>query len=163
MNNREKLPFRKNCEGYLICDDGKIIARDTGKGYIELPGGGVDDGEDLAEALAREAHEEAGVILKGSLRKKEMLRFIWDKDWAKTDKQKKRYEKFKGEEMYFFIGEVKELIHAPGDSRSGEKGWEGERRMTLNQAMNIINQGKPFPKDIKPYREIQLRILKSLK
>jgi hypothetical protein len=49
---RKKLPFRKNCEGYFICKNGKIIAQDTKRGYIEFPGGGgVDEGEDPAKAL----------------------------------------------------------------------------------------------------------------
>lgn len=59
--DRSKLPYRKNCEGYLICKDGKVVVRDTGKGYLEFPGGGVDENEKPEEALKREAFAEAGI------------------------------------------------------------------------------------------------------
>lgn len=160
--SREKLPFRKNCEGYLICEDGRLIARDTKKGYLELPGGGVDEPESPEEALMREAYEEAGVILKKPLEKIETLHFFWSPDWAKTEKQKKRYKSFKGEEMHFFIGVVKKLVDPPGDTETEEPGWAGERTMTVKQAIEIIKKGKPFSEDIKSYRETQLKILESL-
>mgnify|MGYP006291177025 CR=1 FL=1 len=163
MKDRENLPFRKNCEGYFLCDDGKIIALDTGKGYLELPGGGVDEGENPETALIREAYEEAGVILDGNLKEIEKLSFIWDNNWAKTEKQKKRYAKFKGEEMHFFLGKVKKLVSPPGDPITGESGWNGERKMSIDNAIEIISNEKPFSKDMAPYREIQLKILNSLK
>lgn len=34
------------------------------KGYHKLPGGGIDEGEDIYEALSREAKEEAGVEIE---------------------------------------------------------------------------------------------------
>lgn len=39
--DRDHLPFRKNCEWYLVFGD-EVVVRDTGKGYLEFPGGGVD-------------------------------------------------------------------------------------------------------------------------
>jgi len=51
--DRSKLPYRKNCEGYLVCKDGKVVVRDTGKGYLEFPGGGVDENEKSEETLKR--------------------------------------------------------------------------------------------------------------
>ncbi|MCD4759903.1 NUDIX hydrolase [archaeon] len=154
MKSREKLPYRKNCEGYFICKDGKIVARDTGKGYLELPGGGVDKKENPERALLREAYEEAGVKTTEKLKEKEVLHSLWDKEWAKTKKQKRRYEKFKGEELYFFVGVVNELVNPPGDPKSGEAGWDGKRTMTVDKAIEIINSGKPFTKDIESYRRL---------
>lgn len=158
--DRSKLPYRKNCEGYLICKDGRIIVRDTGKGYLEFPGGGVDNNEAPADALTREAYEEAGVILDGKLKELKVLYFIWGEDWARTDKQKERYKQFKGEEMHFFIGKVKELISPKGDSV--ESGWKGNRTMTIQEAINKINSFKPFSEEIKEYYEFQISTLKSL-
>jgi len=58
MENRDLLPFRINCEGYLISSDGKILAKDSGNGFIMFPGGGVDEKEDIITAMDREAKEE---------------------------------------------------------------------------------------------------------
>jgi len=158
--DRSKLPYRKNCEGYLICKDGKVVVRDTGKGYLEFPGGGVDEKEKPENALKREAFEEAGVILDGNLKEINVLTFIWGTDWARTGKQKERYKKFKGEEMHFFTGKVKELITPEGDSNEG--GWIGERTMKIKDAINKINSFKPFPDEIKDYYEFQIGSLKNL-
>jgi len=160
MKERSNLPFRKNCEGYFICKNGKIIARDTNLGFIEFPGGGVDKHEDPAEALIREAFEEAGVGLDGELKKVGQLNFIWDKNWAKSEKQKKRYEEFQGEEMHFFVGKVKETGSAPGDS--SESGWENEVEMEIQDIVDFIKNEK-FSEDMKEYREFQLKMLEELK
>ena len=159
MKNRTELPFRRNCEGYFICNNGKIVAQNTGLGYIEFPGGGVDENEEPGEALIREALEEAGVVLDGKIKKVGQMNFIWDKDWAKSEKQKKRYEEFRGEEMYFFTGKVKEIITASGDSM--ENGWENE---VLMDVMDIINSIKkePYSEDMKEYREFQLKMMEEL-
>ncbi|MBS3073614.1 NUDIX hydrolase [Candidatus Pacearchaeota archaeon] len=161
-NNRDKLPFRKNCEGYLIYD-GKIICRNTGKGYLEFPGGGVSENEDPAKALTREAYEEAGVILEGELKLIKIMHFIWHDNWAKTEKQKKRYNEFKGEEMYFYAGRVKELIDAPGDSENNDPGWPNDERLILiGEAIKLIEGFKPFPEEMNEYYEFQLGVLKKL-
>lgn len=159
--DRNDLPYRRNCEGYLLCKDGKIIVRDTGKGYLEFPGGGIDDNEDPTNALERESYEEAGVILDGALKKVKVLHFVWGPTWAKTEKQKQRYQHFRGEEMHFYIGKVKELAQAKGDGR--EEGWKGEVTMSIADAIAKIESYKPFSEDIREYREVQLDMLRKLK
>jgi 8-oxo-dGTP pyrophosphatase MutT (NUDIX family) len=103
--NRENLPLRKNCEGYLLSDDGKIVARLTNEGYIEFPGGGVDEGENILDAIQREAYEEAGVELS-DLDLIYKLEFIWGDDWAQTEKQRKRFTKFRGKNRGKSIGTI---------------------------------------------------------
>jgi len=159
--DRYKLPYRKNCEAYLICKDGKIVTRDTGNGYLEFPGGGVDENEKPEEALKREAFEEAGVILEGELKKIKVLYFLWGKDWAKTEKQKQRYKQFKGEEMHFFTGKVKDLVVPKGDPK--EIGWIGERTMRIDEAIKKINSFKPFPQEMKEYYNFQIQTLENFK
>ena len=50
-----------------IFRDGKALlvrrARSPGKGFYSLPGGRVEFGESLAEALAREVMEETGLVI----------------------------------------------------------------------------------------------------
>ena len=157
--DRTNLPYRKNCEGYFLYKDRVIVKKQ--EGYLEFPGGGVDENEDPEKALLREAYEEAGVIIEGKMKKIGVLHFIWDKEWAKTEKQKQRYNHFKGEEMHFFAGKVKNLVSPKGDSH--EDGWKGEITIPIAKAIKLIESGKPFSRDIKEYREFQLKALKSLK
>jgi 8-oxo-dGTP pyrophosphatase MutT (NUDIX family) len=158
--NRENLPYRKNCEGYLVLGD-SIIARDTEYGYIDFPGGGVNEQEDIKEALKREAFEEAGVILEGDLKEVGIIKTIWPLDWAKNEKQKKRFEQYKGDEMHFFIGKVKELTEPRGDAE--EEGWDvNERLMPIKKAIKIIESYKPFPKELEEYYNYKLKVLKIL-
>jgi 8-oxo-dGTP pyrophosphatase MutT (NUDIX family) len=161
MKNYSKLPFRKNCEGYFICKNKKIIAQDTKKGYIEFPGGGVDKNESTEQALIREAHEEAGIIISGELKKVGQLNFVWGPNWAKTEKQKKRFKEFQGEEIHFFVGKVKKLVCPKGDSC--EAGWQDKIKMEIQDIINFLENQKPFDEDIKEYREFQLKMLNELK
>lgn len=157
---RANLPLRKNCEGYFITSEGNIIARDTGKGYLEFPGGGLDEGEDPEKALIREAYEEAGVILEENLEKIGVIRFIWGPDWAKTEKQKLRYQKYKGEEMHLFKGKVRSLISPPGDKANNEPGWPIPVSLPLFKALEIV-QSSSAPKGLEEYRALQARTLKE--
>lgn len=136
-----------------------VVAQDTGKDYVEFPGGGVDENETPKEALKREAFEEAGVVLEGELKEVKIVRFVWSKSWAKTEKQKARYKKFQGEEMYFFVGKVRNLAEASGDKH--ESGWSGNKLMKIQHAIDLINS-YPFPRELSEYRKIQVNTLKKL-
>ncbi len=127
---RSKLPFRRNCEGYFF-KEGNILAKDRGE-FTEFPGGGVDDGETPEEALTRETFEETGAIVD-NLQKVGDANFIWGKDWAKTDKQKERYKRFKGEEMHFFVGKIKELKETKHEDK-----WRGEIFMPIKEVINKL-------------------------
>lgn len=159
MENRKKLPFRKNCEGYFIDSNGKILAKDTQKGFLGFPGGGINPRESEEQAILRETKEETGAIIK-NLKKVKMIRFIWEKNWAKNEKQKQRYNHFQGEEMHFFQGEI-ETIKEP--SKKDEDYWEGEKLMEINAAIDFIENTKPFSSEMKEYRETQLHYLQILK
>jgi|SRR3989344_777935 len=156
--DRGKLPFRKTCEGYFLYENKFVIARDTRKGYIEFPGGGVDDGENSEEALIREDYEEAGVIVEDELKEIGVLRFLWREDWARTDKQKERYKKYNGEEMHFFIGKVKKVVDTKGNDI--EEGWKGKKFMEIDEAIRFIESQRPFDESLREYREFQLMALK---
>jgi 8-oxo-dGTP pyrophosphatase MutT (NUDIX family) len=92
--DRKELPFRKNCEGYFINSEGKILAKDSGKGFIMFPGGGVDAEEDVAAAMIRETKEETGAALS-NIKKARVFKIIWGPDWAKQTNKRNGIGSFK--------------------------------------------------------------------
>jgi len=142
-------PYRKNCEGYFF-KDGNVMALDNGS-YIEFPGGGVDDGETSEESLIREVLEETGYKVSG-LKEIKMIRFDWDENWAKTDKQKERLKYFRGEEMHFFIGKI---IDKVGGGEWGKDVW-----MDVDYVIKRIKE-IGWSEDMDEYRRVQLKILSS--
>ena len=84
--------------------------------------------------------------------------FIWGKDWAKTEKQKERYKKFKGEEMHFFSGKIKKI----DNKLKSEDSWERENLIPIKDVIRLIEKNKPFPKNMRKYYEFQLKALKII-
>ncbi len=157
--DRLKLHFRKNCEGYFLNAEGKILARKSEKGFIIFPGGGIDDGENIWEGMIREVLEETEfkVKINGELGK---IQISWGENWAKTEKQKKRYEIYQGDEMHFFFGEIVDSEIADIDE---EDKWDGEKFMDIQEVIDFIDSTKPFEEDVKKYREVQIKFLNELK
>ena len=156
--DRAKLPFRKNCEGYFIDGKGNVLAKDSGKGFLAFPGGGVDDSEEVEKAIVRETIEETGAVIQ-NLKKIGNLKFIWGPTWAKTEKQKKRYEQYKGEDMHFFFGKIEKFVEP---EKIEEDFWQGEKLISIKKAIEIIELSRPFDAKIKEYREMQLKSLKNI-
>jgi 8-oxo-dGTP pyrophosphatase MutT (NUDIX family) len=59
---------RLSAYGIYIKDDRVILIKDPRSLRWELPGGGVEKGENVREGLAREFTEEAGVTISGPIR-----------------------------------------------------------------------------------------------
>ena len=100
----------------------------------------------------RETLEETGAIIKNNIRKIGTLKIIWGKDWAKTEKQKARYDKYQGDEMNFFTGEIKEFKQLKRNSKS-------KKLMQIEKAIEIIENSKAFSKESEEYHNFQLNIL----
>ena len=134
--NRKWLPYRKIAECYLIKDN-KILAQDQGH-FLSLPGGGIDNNETIIEAATREVYEETGAIIKNSSwTLLSTIRWDWHKEWANNDKRKERYNNFRGEEVYSFIGKIEKFENPT--SMEGDH-WEGEIVMELSKAKNIMSK-----------------------
>ena len=61
--------------------------------------------------------------------------------------------------MHFFIGEVDKFVEPKGDPSDA---WVGKKYLLVTEVIDIIEEEKPFSKDIEKYRMIQLKHLKSL-
>lgn len=64
--SESNLPLRTSCRGLVINDGGRVLLAQhrISEGTVWVgPGGGVEDGETLVEALARELGEETGLVL----------------------------------------------------------------------------------------------------
>lgn len=54
--------YRISLKGFILNDEGKVlVVKETGRSYWDLPGGGMDHGEDVKTALAREMKEEVNL------------------------------------------------------------------------------------------------------
>ncbi len=156
-SRKSNLPFRINCEGYFLNAEGKILAKDSGKGFVMFPGGGMDKAENIEAAMIRETKEETGVI-PAKLKKLGVLKILWGPDWAKTEKQKARYQIFQGDEMHFFSG----LANEETEKSEEEDVWTGEKFMEIKEVITLIEKSRPFDESVSEYRETQLRFLRNL-
>lgn len=61
--------FKKEAVRAVILRDGRLAVQHSSRGDCKLLGGGVDAGEDFADALCREVEEEAGLLVRrGTIR-----------------------------------------------------------------------------------------------
>src|SRR5574344_150844 len=101
--------------------------------------------------MIRETFEETGAKVS-QLTYLGNIKIMWGEDWAKTEKQKKRYLEFQGDDMHFFSGVVKEIT----TNESEEDSWNKNKFMELNKVIQKIESKISFEKSTKEYRKAQL-------
>ena len=87
---KEKTDNIRFCVRVILSNDKNEICviKSEKYGYMQLPGGGIDNGENITEALRRETEEETGFLIKNikpigyTLEKREDIRnnHDWDQD-----------------------------------------------------------------------------------
>ena len=60
--DQEYTKIRVGCRGILICDGKILLSYEKNVDQYLIPGGGIEEGESLAECCIRELAEEVGVI-----------------------------------------------------------------------------------------------------
>lgn len=155
---RAKLPLRQNCEGYFLDSKGNILAQPTDRGYVIFPGGGIEPGEDPQTALIRETLEETGAIVKIT-RSLGHISYEWPEGWAKTEKQKRRYDQFRGDEMHFYVGVIEGFTNTVEEE---EDAWKGDKLIPLSEVITFIEKLRPFPAELSAYYSAQLKFLMPL-
>lgn len=159
MSNRLKLPYRKEVSVFLI-DGNKVMAQNK-KTFMVFPGGGVDKGESLEQALRREVIEETGVIINKDLKLIVDVKSDFYPDWAKvSEKRKKRYKKFRGGHIYIFVGTVKDVVNPTSDEGDD---WKGKMWMPIKKVISLIEkQEKKEHINSRAFRAAQKAILNTL-
>lgn len=61
---REKVSYRPSVYGVIISNGKLLLTKTRSTGKYWLPGGGIDIGETIEEALKREVHEECGIEIE---------------------------------------------------------------------------------------------------
>lgn len=156
---RADLPFREKTELFLLYGDGGVVAQDRGS-YVMMPGGGLEAGEAPAVAGRREALEEAGAVVDGSLTHLVTVDFVWFPAWASNSKRKERYAKYRGERVHVMVGVCKEL--APLNAKESDS-WKGRRSMSISKCAKLVEAyGARDHKNTYAYRIAQLCALKVI-
>ncbi|OYX43795.1 hypothetical protein B7Y94_01085 [Candidatus Saccharibacteria bacterium 32-49-12] len=63
LGRKNDYLYRVSIKGLIRNPDGKVlVVKEAGRTWWDLPGGGMDHDENIKSALAREMHEEVGLI-----------------------------------------------------------------------------------------------------
>lgn len=101
---------RKNVRAVIRNGEKLFLIRNEGRDYWTLPGGEIESGERLKEALKRELKEELGWEIEVG---KRLGEWKWERDEVKN------------EEVWFEVG-VGEMKEEGGEERVKEAGWKKE-------------------------------------
>jgi len=85
---REKLVFRPSVYGVIVHQGKILLLNSRSANLLALPGGGIDIGEPLEQALKREVREETGIDVK-------MARFLhFEEDFFYYDPKELAFHSF---------------------------------------------------------------------
>ena len=117
----------------IIIKDGKIAMMHSLKyDYYKLPGGGIEEGEELRDTLVREVKEESGLVVK-----KETI-----KEFGYVRRiEKGMFEDIFMQENYYFLCDVEDEVSSQElDDYEAEEGFTLEF-VTPEHAINVNNTG----------------------
>lgn len=117
----------------IIIKDGKIAMMHSLKyDYYKLPGGGIEEGEELRDTLVREVKEESGLVVK-----KETI-----KEFGYVRRiEKGLFEDIFMQENFYFLCDVEDEVSSQElDDYEAEEGFTLEF-VTPEQAINVNNTG----------------------
>ncbi len=157
--DRDESTFvtRTAARAVLIDKDYRVaLVNATNRGYYKLPGGGIDEGELISEALHREVVEEAGYKI-------EVLCPL-----GFTHETRHKYEQFNI--SYAFLARATEFVGVKLEEDEAEDGFELQWFDNIDEAIkavekvdteNIVYQGKFFTaRELAILREAR-RVLKE--
>ena len=117
-----KKNYRPNVAIVVLNPDGYMLVcrRIDLPDVWQIPQGGVDDGEDVAEAMRRELREEVGITTFTSIGElKEPIYYDWPQEFHRNG--------FTGQMQYYFLVQVaddSEISLTPEDAEQEFSEWE---------------------------------------
>ena len=93
LTDAEKDGVQKLVVGAVICKNDRFlllerVPSDSMGGFVGIPSGTVEAGEDLLTALAREVQEETGLLVRS------VLEYLGSFDWTSSSGKKTRHFNF---------------------------------------------------------------------
>lgn len=134
-HDRRRLPYRDKAEAFLVTAGGLILSQDRQR-FLMFPGGGIDSGEEPAQALVREVREETGYAI-ADVTFLGTVAWDWFPEWANTPTRRERYEEFRGERVHIFGGiiEGKQL-----PSPTEQDAWNGRALMPIERCLELADK-----------------------
>ncbi len=119
--------YRAGARAVLIDDKCRVLLINaTNRGYYKLPGGGIDEGELIEEALRREVIEEAGYTIKN-------IRSL-----GYTHETRHQFEMFN--DSYVFLAEADKQVERQLQKDELEDGFELEWFETIDDAIAAVEK-----------------------
>lgn len=146
-----KFERRGAARAVVVNDVGQVALMDvTKRGFHKLPGGGIEPGEDKAEALAREVFEEAGCKIEIIAELGEVVEYR-DK-WRQIQTSSCYFAKQVGEQQQNVLTD-----------QEREEGFEIVWAEDLDAAIAIVEADNPSGYDGKRIKPRELAILRAAK
>lgn len=141
----EKLPLRRSCRGLLIDGEQILLAQHNigdGRTVWVGPGGGVENDESLIQALARELHEETGLVLTSDYQP----RLVWVQTAEFSEMNEQGYA---GVANYYFLVRVEifEPVSGIAVGAAGHPDGEGilsQRWWSMTEIESAHTHGELF-------------------
>jgi 8-oxo-dGTP pyrophosphatase MutT (NUDIX family) len=105
-------PYRERAELFAVDPKGRVLGGFYNSKGFGTFGGGVEKGEDPAEAAAREFKEESGYRVTNvrpagvAPHVQEWREMLGNPDYANNAKAQERLKKFRGSKTHYFIGDI---------------------------------------------------------
>ena len=152
--SRADLPLRERVE--VVVTKGDKILIQKRDGYAEMPGGGIDPGEDHKQTARRETMEEAGAHIR-NLKPAGTVESKWYAGIKDTDWGKELWEKYRGSKTYFYTAEVTDKPLKKPTSDEGD-GWKGAKFMPAIDALKYLGT-LDNSYGMKDYRDMQKAVI----
>ena len=153
LSNQNKEVYRLAARGIIYNGEKVLMIHSSFYNDCTFPGGGVESGEDILVALARECSEEAGVVIKNI------------RPFYKTMEKREIDEKsYMLHESHFFLCDVDKIVPQHLELYEVELGYK-PIWISVDEAIecNTVKMNQLAETDYKGVLERELRILYALK